>query len=59
MLENTYNVFIYKCFGAPGHGREAVNGFNDIDKNLNFATDRCFRILQIYSNPYLNCVQKT
>ena len=34
MLSHAYNIIIDCCDGAPGHGREVVNGLNATDKRF-------------------------
>ena len=34
MLAHAYNIIIDRGVGAPGHGREVVDGLNDTEKRL-------------------------
>ena len=32
VMSQTYSIIIDRCLRAPGHGKEVVDGLNDVDK---------------------------
>ena len=34
MLAHVYRIIVYHCVGAPGHGREVVDGLNATNKSI-------------------------
>ena len=34
MLAHVYRMIVYHCVGAPGHGREVVDGLNATNKSI-------------------------
>ena len=32
VMSQTYFIIIYRGISAPGHGKEVVDGLNDVDK---------------------------
>ena len=60
MLAHAYNIIVVRGVGAPGQGREVVDGLKSTENvslrvNENIATARCSTLWITYGNAFLDC----
>ena len=50
VLDNTYVIIIYCGIIAPGHGKEVVDGLNDVDKSYIYQRHAVFHSFLSHDN---------